>query len=106
MSSRNNYLTPAERREAPRLYRTLQGIADEIVAGRTDYANLEAAGRAELARNGWKVDYLTVRHGLALRTPHPEGYDHPNLLIVIAAATLGTTRLIDNVDVIRKDGED
>ena len=46
------------------------------------------------------------RHGLALRIPHPEGYDHPNLLIVLAAATLGTTRLIDNVDVIRKDGED
>jgi pantoate--beta-alanine ligase len=106
LSSRNNYLSPAERLEAPRLYRTLRGIADDIAAGRTDYANLEAAGRAELARNGWKVDYMAVRHGLALRIPHPEGYDHPNLLIVLAAATLGTTRLIDNVDVIRKDGED
>jgi pantoate--beta-alanine ligase len=106
LSSRNNYLSPAERQEAPRLYRTLRGIADDIAAGRTDYANLEAAGRAELARNGWKVDYMAVRHGLALRIPHPEGYDHPNLLIVLAAATLGTTRLIDNVDVIRKDGED
>jgi len=81
-------------------------VADAIASGRTDYANLEAAGRAELARNGWKVDYMAVRHGLALRIPHPEGYDHPNLLIVLAAATLGTTRLIDNVDVIRKDGED
>jgi pantoate--beta-alanine ligase len=106
LSSRNNYLSPEERREAPRLYRTLRNIADEIAAGRTDYANLEAEGRAELHRHGWKVDYLAVRHGLGLRIPHPEGFDHPNLLIVLVAATLGSTRLIDNVDVIPKHGED
>ena len=106
LSSRNNYLTPAERAEAPRLYLTLRAIADDIAAGRTDYANLEATGRAELAHNGWKVDYVAIRHGLGLRIPHPEGFDHPNLLIVLGAATLGSTRLIDNVDVIRKDGED
>ena len=106
LSSRNNYLTGEERREAPRLYRTLRGIADEIAGGRTDYANLESAGRADLAQHGWKVDYIAVRHGLGLRIPHPEGFDHPNLLIVLAAAQLGGTRLIDNVDVIKKDGED
>jgi pantoate--beta-alanine ligase len=106
LSSRNTYLSPAERAEAPNLYRVLREIADAIAAGRTDYANLESAGRMELARRGWKVDYVAVRHGLALRIPHPEGYDHPNLLIVLGAATLGTTRLIDNVDVIKKDGED
>jgi pantoate--beta-alanine ligase len=106
LSSRNNYLTPVERTEAPRLYRTLREIADEIAAGRTDYANLEASGRAELARHGWKVDYIAVRNGIGLRIPHPEGYDHPNLLIVLGAATLGATRLIDNVDVTPKDGED
>ncbi len=106
LSSRNNYLSPAERAEAPNLYRVLRGMADAIASGRTDYANLEAAGRMELANRGWKVDYVAIRHGLALRIPHPEGYDHPNLLIVLAAATLGNTRLIDNVDVIKKDGED
>lgn len=106
LASRNTYLSPAERVEAPNLYRVLREIADAIASGRTDYANLEAAGRMELAHRGWKVDYVAVRHGLALRIPHPEGYDHPNLLIVLAAATLGTTRLIDNVDVIKKDGED
>ncbi|HVO90108.1 MAG TPA: pantoate--beta-alanine ligase, partial [Casimicrobiaceae bacterium] len=106
LSSRNSYLSPTERKEAPRLNRTLQWIASEIAAGRHDYANLEAAGRADLARHGWRVDYVAVRHGLALRIPHPEGYDHPNLLIVLGAATLGTTRLIDNVDVIPKEGED
>ena len=106
LSSRNNYLTPVERTEAPRLYRSLREIADAIASGRTDYANLEAAGRADLARHGWKVDYIAVRNGIGLRIPHPEGFDHPNLLIVLGAATLGSTRLIDNVDVIRQDGVD
>ncbi|MBK7792176.1 MAG: pantoate--beta-alanine ligase [Betaproteobacteria bacterium] len=106
LSSRNNYLTPEERAEAPHLYRVLRGIADEIAAGRTDYANLQSAGRMELAQRGWKVDYVAVRHGIGLRIPHPEGFDHPNLLVVLGAATLGATRLIDNVDVIKKDGED
>jgi pantoate--beta-alanine ligase len=106
LSSRNNYLSPVERTEAPRLYRTLREVADAIAGGRTDYANLEAAARAELARHGWKVDYIAVRNGIGLRIPHPEGFDHPNVLIVLGAATLGTTRLIDNVDVTPKDGED
>ena len=106
LSSRNNYLSPVERTEAPRLYRTLREVADAIASGRTDYANLEAAARSELARHGWKVDYIAVRNGIGLRIPHPEGFDHPDVLIVLGAATLGTTRLIDNVDVIRKDGED
>ncbi|MFO1398022.1 MAG: pantoate--beta-alanine ligase [Burkholderiales bacterium] len=106
LSSRNGYLSPEERREAPNLYRVLRGIADAINEGRSDYANLESAARAELASRGWKVDYVAVRHGLALRIPHPEGFDHPNLLIVLGAATLGTTRLIDNVDVVKQDGKD
>jgi pantoate--beta-alanine ligase len=106
LSSRNGYLSPGERAEAPRLYRTLRDIADAIAGGRTDYANLEVAGRAELARAGWSVDYIAVRHGLGLRIPHPEGFDHPNLLIVLGAAKLGNTRLIDNVDVVPKHNED
>ena len=102
LSSRNGYLSPAERAEAPRLHRVLRGIADAIAAGRRDYANLEAEARSELARHGWQVDYVAVRHGLGLRIPHPEAFDHPNLLIVLGAAKLGTTRLIDNVDVVPK----
>ncbi|HET7097567.1 MAG TPA: pantoate--beta-alanine ligase [Casimicrobiaceae bacterium] len=106
LSSRNTYLSREERLEAPSLYRVLRGIADGIAAGRHDYANLEAEARMELAHRGWKVDYIAVRHGLGLRIPHPEGFDHPNLLVVLGAATLGSTRLIDNVDVIPKEGED
>jgi len=106
LSSRNNYLTPDERAEAPNLYRILRWVADEIARGRHDYANLEVAARAELAQRGWKVDYVAIRHGLGLRIPHPEGYDHPNLLIVLGAAGLGNTRLIDNVDVVPGQHED
>jgi pantoate--beta-alanine ligase len=106
LSSRNTYLSPEERIEAPNLYRVLRGIADGIAAGRHDYANLEAEARMELAHRGWKVDYIAVRHGLGLRIPHPEGFDHPNLLIVLGAAMLGTTRLIDNVDVVQGASED
>ena len=107
LSSRNNYLTPAERAEAPNLYRVLRGIADEI-AGRPPrlreprgrgprWSSRIAAGRSTTSRSAT---------ALGLRIPHPEGYDHPNLLIVLGAATLGSTRLIDNVDVITKEGED
>ncbi len=106
LASRNSYLSPQERLEAPRLYRTLSWVADQILGGRHDYANLEAAARADLSRHGWKVDYIAIRHGLALRIPHPEGYDHPNLLIVLGAAMLGTTRLIDNVDVVQGASDD
>jgi pantoate--beta-alanine ligase len=106
LSSRNGYLTADERREAPNLHRVLRGIADAIINGRRDYANLEADGRAELAARGWKVDYIAIRNGLGLHIPHPEGFDQPSVLIVLAAATLGATRLIDNLDVIRQEGKD
>ena len=52
LSSRNNYLSPVERTEAPRLYRTLREVADGIASGRTDYANLEAAGPSSRATAG------------------------------------------------------
>jgi len=89
LSSRNNYLTPAS---APRR-RTCTGSC----AGRRrdrprrhDYANLEVRRPRRAAQRGWKVDYVAIRHGLGLRIPHPEGYDHPNLMIVLGAAVSGT----------------
>ena len=68
LSSRNNYLSPAERTEAPRLYRTLRSIADEIAAGRTDYANLEAAG-ARGAR-AQRLEGRLLRRAPRHRTAH------------------------------------
>ncbi len=85
----------------------LRGIADAIVGGRTDYANLEAAGprRAALRAAGRST---TSPSATASRCASRTRRDStiPNLLIVLAAATLGATRLIDNVDVVKQDGKD
>jgi pantoate--beta-alanine ligase len=86
MSSRNAYLSAAERAEAPRLYQVLR----EVATGRTT----GAAAAEELARAGWKPDYVEVRrrHDLA---PAQAG---DRELVVLGAARLGTTRLIDNLE--------
>ncbi|CAG0979051.1 pantoate--beta-alanine ligase [Burkholderiales bacterium] len=100
LSSRNGYLSAAERAEAPRLHRVLRRVADAIAAGRRDGAALEAEARAELARHGWQVDYVAIRQGPELRVPSPEALASPADVIVLAAAKLGATRLIDNVDAV------
>jgi len=99
LSSRNNYLSEAEREEAPSLHRVLRGVADKLAGGRLDYGALERAACDELARRGWKPDYVAIRDGDNLRTPAPGDRPRPGSLIVLGAAKLGTTRLIDNVDV-------
>ena len=96
LSSRNNYLSATERAEAPQLHRTLRGIAGELRRGRKDYAVLEAAGRAELAARGWAPDYVAVRNA-ALRQPTGDDAADGGL-VVLGAARVGATRLIDNVD--------
>ena len=97
LSSRNNYLSAAERIEAPNLHRVLRGVADAVAGGRNDYAALEAYARAELAARGWKPDYVAIRQEAGLRVPQQPVA--AGGLIVLGAATLGTTRLIDNVEV-------
>jgi pantoate--beta-alanine ligase len=86
MSSRNAYLTPAQRAEAPRLHRVLQ----EVAAGRSDPGRALAA----LAGAGWKPDYVEVRRRLDL-APAQAGDGER---VVLAAARLGDTRLIDNLE--------
>lgn len=97
LSSRNAYLTAEERSEAPRLYRNLQQIRQRLEAGESDYAQMEASARADLEQHGWSVDYVEVRQGDTLEIAHA-GEKH---LVVLVAARLGRTRLIDNVDVRR-----
>jgi len=86
MSSRNNYLSAAERAEAPRLYRTLLEVKAGNISGEKAVAALAAAG--------WKPDYLEIRRQQDLA--RPDGTEHE--LVVLGAARLGTTRLIDNVE--------
>ena len=85
MSSRNAYLSPAERAEAPRLYRVLQEVASGKDPG-------QAAG--ELRAAGWNPDYVEVRRRRDLAAPRSGDRE----LVVLAAARLGQTRLIDNLE--------
>jgi pantoate--beta-alanine ligase len=96
LSSRNNYLSADERREAPRLIRTLREAQRQIRAGARDYQRIELEAMAELAHHGWRPDYVAVRRQTDLQPPENGGP-----LVVLAAARLGNTRLIDNVEVER-----
>ena len=96
LSSRNGYLSPAERAEAPRLNRQLVWIQERIAAGQRDFLRLETEAVAELAAHGWHPDYVTVRRRSDLQTPSSDGKD---ALVVLGAARLGTTRLIDNLEI-------
>jgi pantoate--beta-alanine ligase len=97
LSSRNGYLTAAQRQEAPTLYRTLRQVAAALKASAADIGKVEQEARNELTARGWKVDYVTVRRASDLAIP-AQG-ERP-ARVVLAAATLGTTRLIDNVDIV------
>lgn len=99
LSSRNRFLKPAERAEAPRLYRVLQGLRDQVLAGAVDGTALEAQARAELAANGWEVDYVSLRRQRDLNPPEAGEIKARQPLVVLAAAKLGATRLIDNLEV-------
>lgn len=95
LSSRNGYLSDAERAEAPRLYRLLNQIRDAVRAGRTDYTALENEAVSALTAAGWKTDYVAIRQQSDL-SPAKAG-NGP--LVVLAASRLGTTRLIDNIEI-------
>jgi pantoate--beta-alanine ligase len=96
MSSRNGYLTPEERRIAPRLYRELQRLADGLRAG-ASVDGVEAEGLRALAAEGLSPDYVSVRRRVDLGVPAAEDRD----LVLLAAARLGKARLIDNLEVER-----
>lgn len=85
MSSRNGYLSTAERAEAPRLHRALRAVA----AGES-----AATALADLAAHGWKPDYLEVRRRVDLGRPG----DGDRERVVLGAARLGATRLIDSLE--------
>lgn len=95
LSSRNQYLSSAERTEAVFLSRTLRGMGEALKGGATDYGALEREASAELAKRGWVVEYVAVRKQTDLGIP-AKG---ENRLVVLAAARLGKTRLIDNLEV-------
>jgi len=93
LSSRNGFLSEQDRAAAPALYRSLSQIATAIEQGERDYAKLLAEQAKLIESAGFRVDYLEIRHALNLRTANAQDRD----LVILVAAFLGTTRLIDNL---------
>ncbi len=95
LSSRNGYLSPTERKQAVLLSATLKTVANALRAGFAgDINRLESQAMQSLSSAGWKPDYVAVRRQVDLQ---PKKDDAP--LVVLAAARLGATRLIDNLEV-------
>lgn len=96
LSSRNRFLSEEERRRAPRLFEALDGVRKAIEAGDRNFEALEFAADALLARHDWHVDYVVVRSRRTLMQPDPDEKE----LVVLGAARLGATRLIDNLEIL------
>ena len=94
LSSRNGYLSATQKQQAAVLNETLHEIALAIQAQNTHFESLENAAKTKLNRLGWQVDYVTVRNALNLQLA-TQGDQH---LVILAAAKIGNTRLIDNIE--------
>jgi len=94
LSSRNGYLSPAERAQAVQLSATLRAVAENVRSGATDFEALCADSMRAITAKGWKPDYIAIRRQTDLQVP-----DAGDALVVLAAARLGTTRLIDNLEI-------
>ncbi len=94
LSSRNNYLSASERQTAPHLYETLCQLRDRVLRHGSLTREAEEAAAEELKSRGFRVDYVSVRRQSDLAVPQPED----RRLVALAAAWLGRTRLIDNVE--------
>jgi pantoate--beta-alanine ligase len=99
LSSRNMYLSQSERTEAPQLYKALNQVADEVRSGHLDMFELEKAAMAQLAARHWKPDYISIRKRADLQPPSAGDLAKNEPLVVVAAAKLGSTRLIDNLEI-------
>ncbi len=100
-SSRNGNLTAEERGRAPEIYRQMQGVAAALLDGDNNYSKLSDNACNSLNNSGFNTDYFTIRRSYDLAPPGPTDLD----LVVLVAARLGTTRLIDNLSVTIKSKE-
>ncbi|MDO8262527.1 MAG: pantoate--beta-alanine ligase [Gallionella sp.] len=100
LSSRNQYLSAEERGKAAFLYQTLQQTQQAILRGERDFERLEKQAVEALRARGWDVDYVAVRNQSDLQPAGPvQGNLAQHELVILAAARLGNTRLLDNVEV-------
>ena len=98
MSSRNGYLSAGQKLEAAQLYQCLKNIISRIQNGNTDYIKLSQSATQALNEQGWLVDYVSVRSAHTLATATNQDLQ----LVILAAAKLGNTRLIDNIEFSRE----
>lgn len=99
LSSRNMYLSESERTEAPELFKLLNQVANEVRSGHLDMFQLEKAAMTQLTQRHWKPDYISIRKRTDLQPPSAGDLAKNEPLIVLAAAKLGSTRLIDNLEI-------
>ena len=95
MSSRNGYLTPEQKNQAAQLNAQLQQMRTALEKGRRDFAPLCQQSVSALNQQGWQVDYVEIRSQSDLSEPSPDKTE----LVILVAAKLGNTRLIDNCEV-------
>lgn len=95
LSSRNQYLNHEQRQEACQLFQTLLQLKNEIISGKREFLTLQHEATQHLEQRGWSVDYLSVHK----RSNLMPAQAHDNDLVVLAAAWLGNTRLIDNLEI-------
>lgn len=94
MSSRNGYLSSGQRLEAPRLQRALQLVVEAVRSGNQAFDAIESQTTQYLTQLGWIVDYISIRSAVTLLPAEKSDQK----LVVLAAARLGKTRLIDNIE--------
>ena len=101
MSSRNGYLDASQRAQAPQLHHALRELAQRVRAGcRADeLRDAETAAEQRLRSLGWQPDYTSVRRRRDLQRPQPEDLARGDQLVVLGAARLGGTRLLDNLEI-------
>lgn len=97
LSSRNGYLSVAERQQATAVYRAMQAVAEALQAGRDDYSHIEQEAQVLLKGAGFTPDYVSIRRQADLALPSADD----SKLVVLVAAYLGKTRLIDNLEIRR-----
>ena len=99
LSSRNGYLNAVERAEAPILYQTLNRVAEQVRNGATDLQAIEQEAMHHLRSRSWNPDYVAIRKRSNLQIPSNENLANKEELVVLSAAKLGNTRLIDNLEI-------
>jgi pantoate--beta-alanine ligase len=103
LSSRNIYLSETERSEAPALQRQLSAMREQVLGLKektvSALMDIEAKALAQMQTRGWKPDYMAIRQQRDLAKPTQANLDSGQPLVIVTAAKLGKTRLIDNLEI-------